>query len=87
MKTPKQWTKERDFIGGEYDTTKRMEDLIAEVQADARAELLALVATMVGTLEDLGTDPMARIDSRSWARFYRQQAEKVGVEFPKPKDP
>jgi hypothetical protein len=35
MRTAQQWTKYRDFLGGEYDTAERMQKLIAEVQADA----------------------------------------------------
>lgn len=63
MKTPKQWTKDRDFQGGEYDTTKRLEALIAEVQADARADLMERIASYArdnGSLGQRGQrDPVA----------------------------
>ena len=46
MKTPAQWVKERDFLGGEYDTKERMMALISEVQADALADYKCIVCGM-----------------------------------------
>lgn len=79
MKTPEQWVKARDFMGGEYDTNERAMALIAQVQEDARAALVKLVLEMVETFEALGGDAMARIEARKWAVQYRQEAEKLGA--------
>jgi hypothetical protein len=38
MKTPDEWMKCRDFLGGD-DTVERMQALIAEVQQDAQCDL------------------------------------------------
>lgn len=36
-------------------------------------QLKSLVLKMLNTFEALGNDPMARIDCRAWAKYYRKK--------------
>jgi hypothetical protein len=43
------------------------------------AALQRLILRMLKTFDDLGRDPMARIDARLWAAHYRRQLKRLGV--------
>ncbi len=38
-----------------------------------------LILKMLQTFEDLGNDPMARIDARLWHKHYTKAARRAGV--------
>lgn len=62
MKTVAEWIRDRDWLGGEYDTTDRMAGLLTEVYDD-----------FISLLNDLGRSPCARVDARQWAQWLSRE--------------
>jgi hypothetical protein len=50
MKTPEQWLKEFDFMGGEYDIPERFIPIIKKIQEDTTVSLLGEISLLISQL-------------------------------------
>ena len=48
--------------------------------------LANLIREMLKALDDLGQSPIARIDARMFAHYFKQKAKRLGVEVKKGKN-